>query len=469
MKRFFKFLRFILVLVAILVILMIGGVWLFLRMSADVGAGYAAKRLASGIFIAGRTAESIRNEELGFIPTVRYEVDEKEKTVTAWVSGDTGCTAVYREGLGVALALDGDIAALKAQARPGLRPDLFYLRKEPWPVGDAPSAGSRPSGIDEDRLTRAVDNMFVEPRPFYLRRTRAVVIVYRGEIIAERYAEGFGIDQRLPAWSVTKSFTHAMFGIAVRDGVIDIHDRAPVAAWQQDGDKRADITIDQLLRMSSGIQFDEMDFTPPADLTTMLFLNKSAGTYAQTLPLAFEPDTHWAYASATTNILSKILREAYNDDDRYYAMPYRELFAPLGLASAYLEADAGGTYVGSSFLFATPRDFARFGMLYAQDGVWQGKRILPEGWADYANATTPSAPEGQYGAHWWKPKKSEREAAAARGVVFPEDTMHASGFEGQKIVVIPSMDLVIVRLGLQYFSTYPFYDQVADVLMALPK
>lgn len=463
-----RLIRICVVFLVLFVVMVVGGLWLFLWASADVGAGYAAKRIASGVFVAGRTPASVVAEELGFLPVLHYEVDENARTVTAWIFQKAKCTAVYREGLGVALALDGDVAALQAQARPELRRDIGDLRKKPWPVGDAPSEATRPAGIDEAALTAAVDRMFEEPRPFYLRRTRAVVVVYQGEIVAERYADGVDKDQRLPAWSVTKSFTHALYGIAARDGMIDVQDPAPVAAWQKDGDGRKAITLDMLLRMSSGLRYNEFDVTPPADLTTMLFLNKSAGAYGETLPLAFAPDTHFAYASATSNILSKILREAYGDDDRYYAMPYRELFEPLGMASAYLEADAGGTYVGSSYLYATPRDFARFGMLYAQGGVWQGKRILPEGWTDYATAPTPTAAEGQYGAHWWKPKRKEREAAAARGVVLPPDTMHASGFEGQKIVVIPSRELVVVRLGLQYFSNYPFYDHVTDVLLALP-
>jgi CubicO group peptidase (beta-lactamase class C family) len=468
MKLLKKFLRWSLGVLGVLILLLVGGYWLFLYASADVGAGYAAKRIASGVFVAGRSPESIANEELGFLPILNYEVDWEGRTVTAWLFEKEKCTAVYRDGLGVALALDGDVEALQEQARPDLWSVPQDLRQEPWPVGDAPSEDPRPEGIDEAALTAAIDDMFEEPRPFYLRRTRAVVIVYKGEIIGERYAEGYDKNQRFPAWSVTKSITHALYGIAVRDGILSVEDRAPVGLWQEAGDRRKDITIDMLLRMSSGIQYNEFDVTPPADLTTMLFLNPGAGAYAETLPLAYEPDTHWAYASATSNILSQILRQTINDDDRYYAMPYEELFRPLGMVSAYLEADATGTFVGSSYFFATARDFARFGMLYAHNGVWEGKRVLPAGWTDYATTPTPAAKEGQYGAHWWKPWADERAAAEAQGVTLPPDTMHASGFEGQKIVVIPSRDLVIVRLGLQYFSNYPFYDHVVDVLKALP-
>ncbi len=467
MKRFRRFLIVLIVLLLIPPLLAGGGVLGFLWLAREVGAGYCAKRIASGVFVAGRTAESVANEELGFIPFFGYEVDEEAKTVTAWVFPGTRRTAVYRDGLGVALALDGDVARLKAQARPELRPDLSALAAEPWPMGDAPSGHPRPAGIDEAQLTAAVDTMFAEPEPWHKRRTRAVLIVYKDEIIAERYAPGYGPEQRLPAWSMTKSVTHALFGIAQKQGKLpDIFAPAPVAEWAEDD--RKGVSIDMLLRMSSGSSFNEMDFTPPADLTTMLFLNEDTGAYGISLPLSHPPDTHFAYGSSTTNVLSVILRQAYNDDDSYYALPYTELFSKIGMRSAYIEADASGTYVGSSYLFATPRDYARFGLLYLHDGVWQGERILPEGWVEYARTTTPTAPEKNYGAHWWRPSLSQRASAEAKGVTIPEDAFNASGFEGQKIVVIPSKELVIVRLGLCYFSPYKiFYDQVAEVLKAL--
>jgi CubicO group peptidase (beta-lactamase class C family) len=436
----------------------------FLWASAEVGAGYAAKLLASGVFVAGRTPESIAEQELGVVPFLHYTIDPQGKTATAWTLRGAR-TAVYREGLGVALALDGDVEALRRQARPGLIPDRAGLASAPWPMGDAPSGKARPAGIDEAALTSALDRMFEEPNPYYKRRTRAVVVLYDGEIIAERYGPGFGPEQRLIAWSVSKSVLHALFGIAVRDGKIDIH--APAGLWPPE-DPRAAITTDMLLRMSSGLDFNEFDSWPPAPLTTMLYLQPGAAGFATSLPLLHPPDKVWAYASATSNALSQVLRNAYGDD-AYYELPHRQLFEKIGMRSALIEADAAGTYVGSSYVYATARDFARFGLLYANEGVWNGERILPEGWVDYARTPTPGAGKGQYGAHWWLPSTTERAMAEARGVPLPPDTFHASGFEGQKIVVMPSRKVVIVRLGLQYFSNYPPYDYVCDLLEALPE
>jgi len=463
LRRLILVLSTVIVFVSLLAAGLLG--W-FLWEAKEVGAGYCAKLMATGVFVLGRSPESIRDQELGFLPYFGYEIDEAGKTVTAWIFEGTKRTAVYRDGLGVALALDGDVEKLRAQARPNLVPDLSALEAQPWPMGDAPSGQPRPTGFDQTKLSVAVDNMFAEPGSLHKRNTRAVVVLYKGEIIAERYAPGFTADTRLAAWSCTKSVFQALYGIAERDGKLNHMDVAPVPAWQTPGDPRAGITLDMLLRMSSGIDFTEVDYTPPAQLTEMLFANSGAAEYFMGLPLAYPPDTHWAYGSGTTNLLSWVLRQKYGDD-AYYELPYKGLFSKIGMRSAYLEADATGTWVGSSYLFATARDYARFGLLYMDDGVWQGERILPEGWAKYAMTATPTAKQDNYGAHWWRPRIVDREEAQARGITLPDDAFNASGFEGQKIVVIPSKELVIVRLGLCYFSQYQvFYSQVADLLAA---
>lgn len=442
--------------------------WL-LWTSAELGSAYSAKLFASGVFVEGRTPESIRSQELGFVPRLDYVIDRERKTVTAWTAPRYKKTAVYREGLGVALALDGEVEALKRQARPGVIPDLGFLAKEPWPMGDTPSGHSPPTAIDESKLTAAVDRMFEEPNRWYKHRTRAVLVVYDDEIVAERYAEGFGPDQRFPAWSMSKSVLHALYGIAVRQGKVSVKDPAPVPLWRQDkSDARGAITIDMLLRMSSGLKYNELDLIPPTDLTTMLFLRSDAADYAVHAPLVHAPDTVWNYSSATANILSMILRQTYGDD-AYYALPYQELFRRIGMRSAIIEADASGTLVFSSFLFATARDYARFGLLYMHDGVWQGERILPEGWVKYARTATPTAPHHEYGAHWWLPSDNDRKRAKDKGIPLPEDMFFAQGFEGQNVFVIPSRKLVVVRLGLAYFAATIPYDYVPDVLAALPK
>ncbi len=248
-----------------------GGLFWLVWECRDIGAGYNAKILATGVFVLGRTPESIRAQELKYFPFGGYEVDRNAKAVTAWVFPSAKRTAVYRDGLGVALAFDDDIKKVQAQARPNPASDPGVLKAQPWPMGDAPSGRPRPEGYDEASVVAAVDHMFAEPNRLHLRNTRAVVVAYRGEIIAEQYAPGFGPEQRLAGWSAGKSVFHALFGIAVRDGKVRISDPAPVPAWQSKGDPRGEVTLDALLRMRSGIDYSDFDFVRHPRLADLLF------------------------------------------------------------------------------------------------------------------------------------------------------------------------------------------------------
>lgn len=455
---------FLLGLVIVVLAAHAGFAFWYLWTGKEVLAAYGAKLLASGVFVANRDPESVKEQELALLPRLRYEVDRDAKTVTAWLFPHHEKTAVYRDALGVALVHDSDMEAVRRQGRPDLVMNPDEAREIPWPLGDAPSGKPRPSGIDETKLTASVEGMFRPPEGFLKRHTRAVVVVYEDEIVAEKYADGFQADQRFAAWSATKSVFHAMYGIAVRQGNASIQDCIP--AWQEPGDPRAAVTADMLLRMSSGLDYSEFDVIPPTALTTMLFLRPSAGDYAATLRLAHTPDTVWSYASASTNLLSRVLRQKLGDA-AYHELPYRELFAKTGMRSAVIEADASGTFIGSSFMYATARDYARFGLLYLHDGVWQGERILPEGWVEYGRTPTPTAGDAQYGAHWWLVSRSARAKAAAAGRPIPEDVFFASGLEGQFIVVIPSRTLVIVHLALDLKSASPVA-MIQDILDAFP-
>jgi CubicO group peptidase (beta-lactamase class C family) len=453
----------------VILLAMLGGgalTWLVWQ-SREVGAGYCAKVLATGVFVLGRTPESVRSEELRYAPLWGYSIDHEARTATAWIFPSVRRTAVYREGLGVALALDEEtVGAIRAQARPGLRAALEPLDEAPWPMGNAPSGRPRPTGFDEGKLAEAVDHMFSEPRRFPTRNTRAVVIAYQGEIIAEQYAPAFDAESRHAGWSTAKSVFHALVGVAVRDGKIEMNDPAPVPAWQGEGDPRAEITLDDLLRMRSGIDYSDFDFERRPLVGELIFGHSGAAEYFMARPLAHPPGTQFAYASGSTNLLSWVLRQTFGDD-AYYELPYKELFDKLGMRSAGIEADATGTLIGSSFFYGTARDFVRFGLLYQNDGVWQGERILPEGWVAQGRTPARGGPE-HYGAHWWLSTAGDRERARARGLELPEDTFHASGYEGQQLLVIPSMELVLIRLGLCYFSDFPLYEEFFNVLDAFP-
>jgi CubicO group peptidase (beta-lactamase class C family) len=274
-----------------------------------------------------------------------------------------------------------------------------------------------------------------------MRRTRAVTVVRDGRIVAERYAPGFGPDMALPGWSMAKSVTGTLAGLLVREGKTAITAPAPVSEWR--GDARKAITLGDLLRMSSGLAFTEDYWTPYSDVNVMLFASPDTGAVAAAKPLDAAPGARWAYASGTTNIISRAMRTAFPSHADYLAFPRRALFDRIGMTSAVIEPDASGTFVGSSYLFATAGDWARLGILYAQDGVWNGERILPEGWVRYSTTPAPAAPSGEYGAHWWL-----KLGGTSTDAKLPADAFHASGHGGQFVTVIPSRQIVIVRMGL---------------------
>lgn len=362
-------------------------------------------------------------------------------------------------GLGCSL-FDGDTppAALPDLERPGSSDPAEA--SPPWAI--APFASpTLPAGLDHPALQAAIEAAFAEADPQNPSRTRAVVVVYDGWVVAERYAPGIAADTPLIGWSMTKSVTHALVGIAVGDGLWSPDAPLPVPEWSSPGDPRGAITLDQMLRMSSGLAFEEIydDFT--SDAVTMLMRARDAGGLAARMPLAAPPDAAWSYSSGTTNIIMRSLRRVIGDDDAYWRFPYERLFDPLGMASAIVETDPSGSFVGSSYSYATARDWARFGLLYLNDGVWNGEPLLPAGWVGYGVTPTPRAPRQKYGAHWWL-------NAGERFTGVPADEYRASGFDGQYVMVIPSRRTVIVRLGQTPADGFDDVGFERAVLAALP-
>ena len=265
--------------------------------------------------------------------------------------------------------------------------------------------------------------------------TLAVVVQHCGEVVAEAYAGGVTADTTLISWSMAKSITHALVGMAQMDGLLDVRATTGIAQWQNDDRKH--ITLQHLLEMRSGLAWIE-DYVEgnESDVIEMLF---GAGkddhaAYAINQQLSSTPGSEWYYSSGTTNIISRLLGDALGDKTRDFIQG--RLFDAIGMSSATAQFDAAGTFVGSSYVYATARDFARFGEMYLRDGMCGTKRILPVGWVDHARTQTVIDDEtGQgYGAHWWTQPGEPR-------------SLIASGYEGQQIFVLPERDLVIVRLG----------------------
>ncbi|HUD17032.1 MAG TPA: serine hydrolase [Acidimicrobiales bacterium] len=316
-------------------------------------------------------------------------------------------------------------------------------RGVPWPTSKWPHAGIPP----EVALDPLLDQVCDDTGP--LATTYAVVVIHRGRLIAERYHGGLPhfdrppepvtVESRLLSWSMAKSMLHAVVGLLVKDGRLDLDAPADVPEWSAPDDPRHTITLRHLLAMRDGLDFAE-DYVDDrtSDVIAMLFGDGQAdmGHFAADRPLAAVPDARFNYSSGTTNIISAVVARLLGPGAPYEAFLHERLFGPIGMASARPAFDGAGTWVASSYVRATARDFARFALLYLRDGVWDGTRLLPEGWVDYGRTIESVDPEdGPYGAHWW-------------GVAGDTlGTFRASGFEGQSITLCPALDLVVVRLG----------------------
>ena len=407
--------------------------------------GFAAKTHCSGRYVSGRSALSILDEELNRpeLSAIAVHEDRDRKLVTARINltgvygddedhseDDMASTAVYRPGLGCTLVTGVDVLQLGIDLDDS--PDIRAL--PPWQqalteLPTRPQAGA--IAYVRKQFERDVG-------------TRALLVWHGGALVAEQYAAGILNTTPLTSWSMSKSVVHALLGIAVREGWMGVEDDTLMPQWASD--KRAKVSLDDLLRMSSGLRFDET-YDLGHDVVSMLYNSWSASEYAAAMPLDFEPGSHWSYSSGTTNILARVLGDKVRAETglspAQFARQY--LFDKLDTPSFTMEVDASGNLLGSSFAWATARDWMKFGVLYLYDGEFLGHRFFPEGWTGYAASFTPHS-KGKYGAHFWTNHPDENTDERPMPSL-PADTYFAGGFNGQNVVVIPSRDLVVVRLG----------------------
>jgi hypothetical protein len=422
-----------------------------------IGCGFYSKTLCSSVFVSGRDPQSVMKEDLAFHPLmklVKARIDYNGKSVTSSFLG-LGVfkrKAIFIERIGSVLLSRVSENAVRNWSIDIPYPMPDHPESVPWPSGDLLTGV--PYYADSARVNEIVNQAFVERNPRKPTRTRALIVLYKGRLIAEKYAPGFNKDTPLIGYSMKKSTINALIGILVKQGKISIYDPAPVPEWNADGDPRKAITTDQLLRMTSGLKFSEgYETNPLSDVNTMLFMKPDMAAYAARKSLQYPPNTRWHYSSGTSNILARIIRHTIHNQKEYFGFPRRYLFNKIGMRSALLEPDASGTYVN---MYATARDWSRFGLLYLNDGIWEGERILPEGWVSYSK--TPTL-DGTYGAQFW---------VGNRGISFvPPDIFYALGYQGQVIVIIPSRELVVVRLGMTQRGNWDFYTFVKELLKAL--
>lgn len=403
---------------------------------ASGASGYAAKNLCSGHFVSGFSGNVIMAEALlGASPVlgnVSFTINEEKRRVDAHVFGFFHRRAVFTDNTGCTLLMAGQ----DTLSWPRVTRDMPPV-SQPFPGGEGILANF------EDLLETA----FSEPETGGPRYTKAVVVLHKGRLVAERYAEGVNKNTPLIGWSMSKSITGLTTGLLVGDGVLDTAAPAPVSAWHEDADDpRAQITLDHLMRMSSGLAFDET-YAIGSDVTYMLSNASDAGGYAADIPLEADPDTKWAYSSGTTNIVAGILKRTSGGSlQSHFDYVQSRLFDPLGITSAILETDADGTFIGSSYAYLSARDWARLGQFCLQNGAWNGDQLLPGNWMAYSTAPTHTNPGNDYGAHFWLNGDPE-DGNPRAWPKLPTDAYFMSGFQGQFVAVIPSSDLVVVRLG----------------------
>jgi CubicO group peptidase (beta-lactamase class C family) len=420
----------------ITLIVILAALMLYANYIAHGITGYAAKNLASGIFVSGRTQESIEKEDISFFPVKfsKNKVDYEKKEVTSrfliWKS-----TAIWNEGLGCTLIDGFSEEAVRKLDYPPLSNPNFNPDTIPWPAGDKLS-DSIPKGIDIQKVNELLNQVFKDTLPF--KGTFAITVVYKDQIVAEKYRSDIKQSTPLLSWSMAKSFTNAMTGLLVKDGKVDINKPLNLKEWANDG--RKNITLNNLLHMNSGLYFNEKySKVKLTDATTMLLKNGDMGKYAISKKLAVKPDSIWSYSSGTPNIIEEYLRSVIGNDQEYLSYPRKMLFNKTGMRSVIFEPDASGTFVGSSYLYATSRDYARFGLLYLHKGNWLGDQILSENWVNYTVEPAKGS-NGDYGALFWLNKGGK-----FKGV--PDDLFYCDGYDGQYIFIIPSKQLVVARNG----------------------
>jgi CubicO group peptidase (beta-lactamase class C family) len=410
-----------------------------------MAAGFA-KILCSALFISGRDLAAAIEED-GFFVAPRAErkhlkpqVDAGEQAVS--VSLPNGVTRTARR------FADQGCISLPAGARSvfftpievaSTRPDAAT---EPWPMGDRLPETPIAADIDQDKLNAAVAAAFHPPQAL----TAALVVAHKGRIIAERYRTGLDPGTPLAGWSMGKSLTATLMGQLIHDGSYRLWSPAPVEEWQQPHDPRRDIRIADLLRMSSGLRFvapQDPDFDPARGYPDHLYVYTGAidaYQWAISRPAQWLPNTMGRYRNSDPLVLNALIKRAVvARGEAYLSYPQRRLFDRLGIRRFVLETDPYGNFLLQGYELAAARDWLRLGLLYLQDGVWQGERLLPEGWIDFVRTPAPAWSAPIYGGMFWLNR--------LRQWPLPEDAYYMAGSGGQYTLIIPTHDLVVVRLG----------------------
>lgn len=418
--------------ILVLLLIVIGVVVYLNYPKLTIISGYASKNMASSVFVAERSAASITQNDNN-VPLIKLadtEVNPQEKFASSSVYGLMERKAIYREGLGTVLINESyDPEKFK------LKPNRIQNRDTlPYPFGQLEPKDTLFPEIDRNQIDKAVALAFGNPE---VQKTRTLLILYKGHLVAEKYLGGFTKDTPILGWSMTKSVLATCYGVLEHQGKLDMDRQAPITEWEKDD--RKEITLNHLMRMQSGLEWDE-DYSKISDVTKMLFLESDMTQSQREKQLVAQPTEVWNYSSGTTNLLSGILRQQFRSHQEYLDFAYKAFIDKIGMHSMVLEADIAGNYVGSSYAWASTRDWGRFGQLYLDRGDWNGQQIFNPEWVDYITTPTQGS-DGKYGAHFWL-------NANGKYPDVPKDLFSCNGYQGQYVFVIPSKNLVVVRTGL---------------------
>ena len=411
----------------------------------SVATGLSAKLGCSHYFVSGFSPAQITEDLATYSPATRLvdvTYDDANRQVSAEIFGMRNISATYRPGLGCSFDHPQSLALDSVSVKTA--PDT----SAPWPQGNQVNTIVT---VAQNRLDKALQQDNAEGQD-----TRALLVIQNGKVIAESYAEGINADTMLLGWSMGKSITAMLIGSLLQDGKLSLDENALYKPWSND--ERRDISIHHLLTMTDGLNFDET-YTPGSDSTKMLFGAPSAADVAMDSPLAHDAGRHFYYSSGTTNLLAKLVYErAGNSPQANYDYFYHKMLAPMGLANTLFETDSSGAFVGSSYIYATARDWAKFGYLLVNEGEINAHRILSEGFVKRLGQPNESENDQAYGYQVWLNAGNEK----LNWPELPKDAYAMRGNRGQIVLVVPSTETVIVRLGWSSVW-YPLEEKMAPI------
>ncbi len=442
-----------------------------LGFSQDVGkiaSGMISHTLCTNVLMLNRNRADVEARDLSALQRrfASSHIDVDAQTVTSSFGlgpfGNTS-TAVYRDGCGCGVTGNFEVNQIKEQSAPEYK-ELSIDSIEHWP-----SVNRAIDGVNFEKLNSVVNNAFTESSTVNdsMKNSRAILIHYKGELIAEQYGEGFDGDMPLRGMSMTKSIISALAGVLDYKDKLDINDKTGLPAYEEADDARKDITIHQILKMTVGYDYNEAYESDPTNLlSTMLMTQGDMADFANDVELRAVPKETWDYQTVHSVLLSKIVRNHTGSQEEYLKLVHEDFFDKAGMNHSFLQADASGTFIGGAFAYCSPRDWMRFGLLYLNNGLAQnGQRVFTADWAKYTNTPSDASLKSRaYGAQFWLNAKSQKQWIPNA----PEDMFAAKGHYGQYVVIVPSLELVIVRLGMTFNKEeFNIDDFIRDVIATL--